>query len=72
MILSLVFGLLLFVLQKMTGHVSMIAEMLRSPFEPMSTVSNKEMKEIERFCCETNQEKHDDPERSQHQHVHIC
>jgi hypothetical protein len=36
----------------------------------MSTVSNRELKEIERFCCETHQEKRDEPERNRH--VHIC
>jgi hypothetical protein len=41
----------------------MIAEMLRSPFEPISTVSNRELKEIEPLYYETYQDKHDKPKR---------
>jgi len=35
-------------------------------------VSKREVKEIEGSSCETNQEKHDDPEPSQHHNVHVC
>ena len=41
----------------------MIAEMPRSPFEPISTESNSELKEIEPLYYETYQDKQDKPKR---------
>jgi hypothetical protein len=37
--------------------------MLRSPFEPMSTVSKREPKKIEPLYYETYQDKQDEPKR---------